>query len=542
MNCRVGPNKQLLTRAIAAVLLNGPADQMQATIGRAQHIMEYLLIIPGWTPVVLTESYTVDLSTEETRAVSIVDLLAFLPPADAHQSYKEWLGNIHHNLARTSTGSANTTPLVLNNRELQGFVADYCRDIQAAAEVTGNTRNLDYLVTTVTEILSKWTPLNLPDDGDNTRVKLMDLIYVGADHYEGGLAGYLQTLQTRQTENWGGVAADCRGVGGNNVHNPYNVDRLFYAIKISLAQKFYSEGTILNGMYFGFPRGDYYDAEGLPSTIIIDEVDAVEAVVQEGGNRVLNLLRQYYGEDWEVTANRWAGHPTPVPAVLEDLWLDSTDIYGTTYKGANYHIRKWDPASRICDQAVTSTGRLRHRVLCLLPDHLRLPQMHRIAINFLGEVKVSDVKEIPWPGWPSRVRRTGYFLQTQSVKPEDERAIPITHWPEAWDETDLLFAPGDTHPVCFNAGRLPKNKVVYNLTQHVGNPHNIADHEHMHSVDKFVAGGPLTTIPISRNQPGVEMSLRRCQLCRWVYGRVVYSTTCEHTICTVCLGVTSLIR
>ena len=52
----------------------------------------------------------------------------------------------------------------------------------------------------------------------------------------------------------------------------------------------------------------------------------------------------------------------------------------------------------------------------------------------------------------------------------------------------------------------------------------------------------MHTTPTTEVHTGKELSLKRCHLCQWAYGRVVMAQPCGHTICTVCLGLTCLIR
>ena len=59
--------------------------------------------------------------------------------------------------------------------------------------------------------------------------------------------------------------------------------------------------------------------------------------------------------------------------------------------------------------------------------------------------------------------------------------------------------------------------------------------------DRFIVSGPLYTIPQTRVKWGGNMNLRRCDLCKYIYGRTILSTWCKHITCTYCLGVTGLV-
>ena len=106
------------------------------------------------------------------------------------------------------------------------------------------------------------------------------------------------------------------------------------------------------------------------------------------------------------------------------------------------------------------------------------------------------------------------------------------------------MAFGTRFPKDFNPWRVPikiedgKSKITMAVGQHAANPHNVLGKQHMKT--GFIAGGPLNTIPDTRALPSVELNLKRCGLCQWVYGRVVHAD-CQHTVCTVCLGLTALI-
>ena len=93
---------------------------------------------------------------------------------------------------------------------------------------------------------------------------------------------------------------------------------------------------------------------------------------------------------------------------------------------------------------------------------------------------------------------------------------PVQVYPEDGNagNLDLLVALGDTSPVSFNSGRIPAGKLCFNLGQHASDPHDITGYEFLPAGDMFVAGGPLTTIPIVRSQPGMDLSLKRCMMCQ----------------------------
>ena len=63
------PSKELLTRAIVRILLQGKADETRDVMEDAWRYIEYsVLTIGDWEPHQLLRDFTVDLSTVHSRA------------------------------------------------------------------------------------------------------------------------------------------------------------------------------------------------------------------------------------------------------------------------------------------------------------------------------------------------------------------------------------------------------------------------------------------------------------------------------------------
>ena len=62
------PQTELLTRAITAILLNGPADENELVIEKAARYNEYSVILHDWKAHPLLSDFTVDLTTIQGRA------------------------------------------------------------------------------------------------------------------------------------------------------------------------------------------------------------------------------------------------------------------------------------------------------------------------------------------------------------------------------------------------------------------------------------------------------------------------------------------
>ena len=63
------PSMELCTRLIAAIIMNGPANENKEVVEESARYLEYTQILCGsWKPHPLRKSFTVDLSTIKSRA------------------------------------------------------------------------------------------------------------------------------------------------------------------------------------------------------------------------------------------------------------------------------------------------------------------------------------------------------------------------------------------------------------------------------------------------------------------------------------------
>ena len=63
------PSMELCTRLIAAIIMNGPANDNKEVVETAARYLEFTLLLSGsWKPHPLRKTFTVDLSTIESRA------------------------------------------------------------------------------------------------------------------------------------------------------------------------------------------------------------------------------------------------------------------------------------------------------------------------------------------------------------------------------------------------------------------------------------------------------------------------------------------
>ena len=525
---------EFITRAITAILLWGPAADLQITTLRAKQILEYTIGLPGWRPHAPCRDHLVDLTNPETRAISIVQIINFLPPMIGLTIYGPWLLDAPNKINRAITGVINPTAMMMTNDELTRFVNYYGKELYREAEKSGQLENISYLTNTVKKLLTGWIPLRLDKNGDKSKVRLRDLMFVGGKHHPGGLSQLLHDLTPAPKEFHGDTEVKPVAVPAMTKINRSNINNWKYQIDTRVVQAFSTPGTVLNNMNIGFLAAFFYNLDGTPET---GEKPDIEVIPVGGYYDAIAELKQVYGENWEAGIRRHIGKPPPIPANRIDLKRNSTRVYPTTWKNTSYLIMEWDEASRICDMDVTSECRITARTLCMLPDHLRIRQLHDLRINFNGNFTISKRTEIPWPGWDNETRRRGLFLRTSGFKPgtrlvndpenqpsffrtptlnHNRHTWPIMVYPESGNagNLDILYAAGDTSPACFNQYRVPAEKLVFNMGQHASNPYELQGYQYLPASDRFIAGGPLTTIPINRSNPGTQLSLKRCTMCQ----------------------------
>ena len=539
---RYSPDGEIITRAVCAVLLWGPPGQIHATLIRAKSFLEYIgALHVNWRQYALPVDFTVDLTSIETRAYSIAELFAYMAPMAAYRYYKDRIMGFAEHLNRTSTCLSNTTALVMTDDEIKRFLANYGREIRNLAKQLDRERDQLYLLQTVMDLLTKWPTLRLDEEGNKANVPLSDLIYIGGEANPEGLGPYLTGLKDIPTVFHGDQEV-VNGITSQNIRSrKVNQLTLKGDIKRRLSSLFYAENTIISRMVGHFHLDMFFRADGTPDTDD-PEVEVDDRRNKPGSYRIQEKLAAEHGDRWEWIARGRTNNPLVPLRFEQDLYRKSTTTYVVRRGDSQYTIREFDPASLICDQARTDQGRLDPRVICMAPEHIRIRQLADIRVNFNGNYVIPNRREIPWPKWRHEHRKRGHYVRYGGIRPGSARSLPVTHYPEAYDKTDYLFAPGDTSPASFNFGRLPRGKSAMNLFQKASSPFHGAGYEYLPEADRFIAGGPLSTIPGNRSFPGKDLSLKRCDLCGHVYGRIVHSVSCGHDICTVCLGLTVLVR
>ena len=355
----------------------------------------------------------VDLTNEETRAISIVQIINFLPPMRGFTLYSKWLMEAPGKLSKAVTGVLNPTAWIMSQEELTMFVHNYGREFYRQAYLTDQLDDITYLTRTVTKILTGWLPLRI-ENGDRSRVKLADLMFTGGQHYPGGLTQLLADLTPQPREFDGGVAVIPSAVPAMRKPNRSNVESWNNQLNAKISKAFHNPGTVLNNMWMGFSQGRFFNVDGTPFT---EDKPDIEVITEGGYYDAITQLKDLYGENWEPGLMKHIGSRPPIPSTYVDLKRNSNRIYETIWKGTSYQIMEWDEASRICDLDCYSECRLQPRVLCMLPDHLRIRQLSDLRINFHGNFKISIRKEVSWPGWKNDTRRRGTFVRTSGFKP-----------------------------------------------------------------------------------------------------------------------------
>ena len=185
----------------------------------------------------------------------------------------------------------------------------------------------------------------------------------------------------------------------------------------------------------------------------------------------------------------------------------------------SFQIRAGDPASLVCDHQYQGAASIYPRIVCTSQANL-LPELSPgMGQKFDGHWTIQPRDELPWPGWTTKTRQRGDYVRPLQLG--SPRAKPVRVLPDNTSNTgyDLLVGFGQRLPPDFNVNRVPSTKDVMHYEQQACNPWDLGEHHFLQH--PFIAGGPLVTIPSTRVKHGAELNLKRCQLCQWVYGRVI---------------------
>ena len=532
-------------RLMLAIFMNGHADELEPTIKRAQKLIDVLFLVGGRANKPVTTRFCVNLATSEARAKSAARACFLLPRDEDYNNIQKWLNTILPVIRGSITGITNPAGIALTNEEIARFAATHAREFYDLRQQNEETE-LDEIVM---KYLTKVYPLVYLEDETNRVVPLFKLMYLGEQHIP---EEYREHMKLRDapavyTANHGWEIKPTNVVPCMAEYRLHNHDQYVNRIKLNLSMAFGITGQPLNQIKTHFKEKIFLNYLGRdPKYDDIADKDRELPTISIknapwGEGDVIAAARKEYGEYWEEDLVRLYGIKPSEELFLPapDLYKNSNRTYNAFHNGSRFTIREFDPASRICDVNMEATCRLTPRRLCVQPQDQRLPQMDGISINRAGNFTVTQYKEIPWPNWPSQIRRLGQYFPR--VEPTATRNTPIRVLPAGHTPWDILMAFGDTVPFNFNKLTLHTNEIVYRPGQQVSNPYRPRGFQFMNPGDSFIATGPLNAIPQTNVLPGQHMSLKRCGMCNWVYGRVIQCLPCSHTFCGVCLGLTSLI-
>ena len=364
--------------------------------------------------------------------------------------------------------------------------------------------------------LMAWIPLEVKDEAELKRVKLNQLLYIGANQNgEGDIP----------------VRPDFKNNPEliiNNAKHPHRTivskgkdlkPEHFLSLRSDMTQILYAmyddRRDPMFDMARGFREGNFYDKHGkeMKPHEILKHIEP--KMVLEIHRDPVAYLKAQYPNDWEAMARTITGCMVPVPRTHEDLYANATDHYTVHRNGVPYQIARYDPASLICDPQLSVAGRVYPRAICLMPDDIRPSQMIIISAMFGGQFNIHSRREMELPKWTSKTRRTGEFVT--SIKPGSNRSLPVNLLPNNTGHTkfDVLFAYGHSVPNTFEPERVPENRFTMAIGQQATNPYWLGGKEFLDAEDRFIAAGPLHTIPQSKVTTGKQLNLKRCHLCQW---------------------------
>ena len=537
-------DRSFVKRVILMILQNGEGDDIAPTIIRAQELMDLLFKVPHRCCKPVTTGFCVNLSTQENRALSIARTSFLLHKDEDYGDIRRWLSTLQPNLNLAIRGIAHPAALVLTDEEIARFVEQHAPEWYATA-TEDEKKNLAMIVDKY--ITNIYPLIFLPGETDSC-VPLFKIIYLGDEHVPQEYKQLLK-LQSKPTrfDDQGLNPLPTQVIPHMATYDVNRHKRLVQQIRLHLSTIFRITGQPLNIIAQHFRHGEFltYLARN-PNEL--DEQDADNNIVSYsldtapwGERDVYSMALQIHGENWQAEIlgeyNITLAEELEIP--ITDWYTDSNLVYTTSFKGVQYKIRQWDPASRICDYQESVTGRLTARRLCLPIQDMRIPQLDGLHMDWQGDFNMSQYEEMPWKEWTHPIRRKGEFITRMT--PSVARHSPIRALPSGQTPYDILTAYGDCSPLAFNRFTLHHGEIVYNTGQRVCRPHNKEDYQYMEPRDRFIAMGPLATIPQTAILPGCLMMLKRCGLCRWIYGATIQCLPCKHLFCRVCLGLTQLV-
>ena len=218
-------------------------------------------------------------------------------------------------------------------------------------------------------------------------------------------------------------------------------------------------------------------------------------------------------------------------------------VYEAFYPGTKttFKVRTIDVRSRLCDPLIASTDAI-NTVPCLPADQVR---------DFTDHIRFNDQqldwnvardagKEIPWPGYTDKVTAAGMWVR--GIDPKDLSRSTCVLGKDRFGENIVpKYANSTRVPRAFMINQIPWREWQGFAYMPVANPHDPNEWLYLHKDDFHIASGPLDCLPSTQGKRSRKAVMRRCSLCKWVYLCTVQGDVCSHIICTVCLGLTSLV-
>ena len=352
-------------------------------------------------------------------------------------------------------------------------------------------------------ILTSWVPLTVEHQDEMKNLPLYKLVYMGNKHNPSEHPEKMPKLNSYPTLTIAGqyMAENRTIVVGDNTEEAYG--NLTRDIKDELAVLVNNRNDVTFDMKRGFAENIHYKANGQKQkTNPDDEEDKNVVHLEEQDLDPKGVLKEDFGPDWERKIGEIMGQSIVVPRTRKDLFYDSNSVYPVTRKGVEYYIRKFDPASTICDPNPSIAGRLYPRAICMMPAELRPEQMIEIAPLFAGDFDIHAKKEITWPGWTHPTRKRGLYRQG-NPKPGTDPTKPIRVLPQGGlTDMDVLYAYGHSLPAAFEPERVPRDRFTMNPTQFATDPHWKEGYQFLEPRDRFIAAGSMHTIPNTKVNTG----------------------------------------